>query len=261
MLDRIIEHKRREVRGLKNNLDLKSLFRATGRMPPAKSLAGALKKTGRVALLAEIKGSSPSRGVIRENYDPCEIARIYTENGADAISVLTDQKFFGGSPEHLAGVRTATTLPILRKDFLIDPIQVYQARLIGADAVLLICAALPPKDLRVMLETAGDLGMDALVEVHDEAELDAVLSAGAGIIGINNRDLKTFKTDLSVTFRLRPRITDPSVPVVSESGIKSGEDMRALKEAGVDAALVGEALMAAGDIAAKVRELTLGPNS
>lgn len=257
ILDRIVDHKRREVEDLKRNIDLKSMFRAVDLMPPAQSLAGALKKPGRVALLAETKGASPSRGVIRENYDPCEIARIYTKSGADAISVLTDQKFFGGHADHLAGVRKVTHLPILRKDFIIDPVQVYQARLIGADAVLLICAVLPPKDLRSMLETAGSLGMDALVEVHDEADLEAALDAGSGIIGINNRDLKTFKTDISVTFRLRPKITGPAV-VVSESGIKSGADIKALREAGVSAALVGEALMAAGDIAAKVRELACG---
>lgn len=258
ILDRIVEHKRREVEDLKRSLDPKSLIRAADLMDPAKPLAGALKKPGRVALLAEIKGSSPSKGVIRENFNPCEIARIYTENGADAISVLTDREFFCGSADHLAWVRKITPLPILRKDFILDPVQIYQARLIGSDAVLLICALLPPGDLQTMIKAAGDLGMDALVEVHGEAELEAALSAGASIIGINNRDLRTFETDISTTLRLCPKITDPSVTVVSESGIKSASDMKALKEAGVSAALVGEALMAADDMAAKVRELRYG---
>ncbi|MFZ5632703.1 MAG: indole-3-glycerol phosphate synthase TrpC [Bacillota bacterium] len=254
ILDKILEHKRAEVDRLKAAAGIKSMLRAVDRLPPARSLARALNRPGRVALLAEIKGASPSRGVIRENFLPARVAGVYTENGADAISVLTDGKFFGGKPEYVAGVREATDLPVLRKDFIIDPVQVLEARLLGADAVLLICAALGG-ELPGMMKAAADAGMEALVEVHGESELEAALAAGAGIIGINNRDLKTFITDLYVTFRLRPLITDPSVVVVSESGIKSAADMKALNEAGVNGALVGEALMAAGDMAAKVREL------
>lgn len=258
MLDRILGHKRREVAGLKSNLDLKSLIRAVDKMDPARSLARVLAQPGRVALLAEIKKSSPSRGVIRQDFHPRDLAATYSANGADAISVLTDERFFGGHPGHLEAVKEITSLPVLRKDFIIDPVQVYQARLLGADAVLLICAVLSPADLRSMLQAVKDAGMDALVEVHDHPDLEAAAGAGAGIIGINNRDLKTFSTDLSTTLRLRPLITDPSVVVVSESGIKSAADMKKLKESGVHAALVGEALMAAGDVAAKVRELAFG---
>lgn len=255
ILDRIISHKIREVELLKRDVGARSLVRSVDRLPPAKSLARGLIKPGRVALLAEIKRASPSRGIIREDFDPCEIAGIYSQNGADAISVLTDGKFFGGHPDHLARVRKITSLPILRKDFIIDPVQIYQARLLGADAVLLICAVLPPKDLRLMLRTAAEAGMDALTEVHGQSELETALEAGAILIGINNRDLKTFKTDLNTTFRLCPQMPKGTV-AVSESGINSAEDVRRLKDAGVSAALVGEALMSAGDMAAKVRELS-----
>ncbi|MFZ5651143.1 MAG: indole-3-glycerol phosphate synthase TrpC [Bacillota bacterium] len=255
ILDRILEHKRAEVCRLKETAGLKTMIRAVDRLPPARSLSGSLSRPGRVALLAEIKGASPSRGVIRENFLPAWVAGVYSSNGADAVSVLTDGKFFGGRPEYLAVVREATDLPILRKDFIIDPVQVLEARLLGADAVLLICAALG-QGLPGLMRAAADAGMEALVEIHDQSELEAALAAGAGLIGINNRDLKTFVTDPGVTFRLRPLITDPSVVVVSESGIKSAADMKALSTAGVSAALVGEALMAAEDLASKVRELS-----
>ncbi len=258
ILDSILANKRREVNLLKRHMDAKSVIRAVERLPPARSLSQALNRPGRVALLAEIKGASPSRGVIRKQFDPCQIARIYHDSGADAISVLTDRMFFGGCPGHLKRVRRITTLPLLRKDFIIDPVQVYQARLIGADAVLLICAALPPGALRALMGTARDAGLEALVEVHDESDLDSALEAGAGLIGINNRDLKTFRTDISTTFRLCRHLRGSPAVVVSESGIKSAADMRALKEAGVHAALVGEALMAAGNVAAKVMELLHG---
>lgn len=255
ILDRILKHKRREVDRLKQDLDIKSALGKIDRLPAARSLAAALAKPGRVALLAETKAASPSGGVIRKDFDPAQIASIYTDNGADAISVLTDYEFFGGRPEYIARVREVTPLPILRKDFIIDPVQVLEARLLGADAALLICAALSPDDLHSLLAAVRDAGMEALVEVHDRPDLEAALGCGARLIGINNRNLKTFETDISTTFRLRREITDPEAVVVSESGIKSAADIRALREAGVSAALVGEALMRAGDIGAKVREL------
>lgn len=258
ILDKIIDHKRREVDQLKKNSDIRSMIRAAHSLPRAVSLARALRNPGRVSLVAEIKRASPSGGVLREDFDPVRTAGIYGENGADAISVLTDSRFFGGSADHLSCVRQMTSLPVLRKDFLLDPIQVYQSRLMGSDAVLLICAVLAPKDLAVMMKAAGDLGMEALVEVHDIAELEAALKAGAGIIGINNRDLKTFKTDLGTTFLLCEELKGSPAVVVSESGIKTAEDMMALKNARVDAALVGEAIMRSGDMAAKVRELRYG---
>ncbi len=258
ILDRILEQKRLEVNALKNTMDIKKTMRALDRMPPAKSMSGALRRPGRVALLAEIKSHSPSRGVIREKSDPSEIAGIYAGNGADAISVLTDYVFFRGLPEHLTRVKNSVTLPVLRKDFIIDPVQIYQSRLMGADAVLLICAALNGKQLREMMTAALNTGMESLVEVHDGHELEEALDAGASLIGINNRDLKTFQTDIGITFRLCEKIKGRPAVVVSESGIKTCADMQALKKAGVSAALVGEALMATGDIAGKVRELRYG---
>lgn len=257
ILDRILVQKRLEVERLKNSIDPVSMQRAIERMPPARSLAGALNKPGRVALLAEIKSSSPSKGVIREHILPARVAEIYAENGAAAVSVLTDHRFFGGQAGYITAVKEAIDLPILRKDFIIDPVQILEARLLGADAVLLICSALGNRLANMMRAVAG-AGMEALVEVHDQSELEAAIAAGAGLIGINNRDLKTFVTDLSVTFKLRPMITDPSVVVVSESGIKTPADIKALYQAGVNAVLVGEALMRAADIGAKTRELAYG---
>jgi len=256
ILERILEHKKLEVEHLKKifNLDLAS--KTISSLPRARSLSAALRNRGRVSLLAEIKAASPSRGVIREHFSPAGIAGIYDRNGADAISVLTDQKFFSGDPGYLALARDKTDLPLLRKDFIIDPVQIYQARVLGADAVLLICSALSPDRLGSLMKTVSEAGMEALVEVHDEGELEWAVKAGAGIIGINNRDLKTFVTDISTTLRLRRKMGDCDAVVVSESGIKSGEDIKILGSAGVDAVLVGEAIMAAEDMAAKVRELS-----
>lgn len=256
ILQKIIDHKKVEVEYLKKHFDIDSVINAIACLPEARTLSGALKNKGRVSLLAEIKAASPSRGVIRKDISPAEIAGIYERNGADAISVLTDRKFFSGAPEYLAQARERTNLPLLRKDFIIDPVQVYQARMIGADAVLLICSVLPHDRLKSLMKTVSDTGMEALVEVHDEGELESALKAGACIIGINNRDLKTFVTDINTTLRLRRKMGDTNVVVVSESGIKSGEDIKILGDAGVDAVLVGEAIMGAEDMAAKVRELS-----
>jgi indole-3-glycerol phosphate synthase len=255
ILQKIIDHKKMEVEELKMGFDLGAAIKRIEGLPPAKSLAGALKNPGRVSLLAEIKRASPSRGIIREDFSPVEIAGIYDQNGADAISVLTDQKFFSGAPAYLSQVREKTGLPLLRKDFIIDPAQIYQARLLGADAVLLICAALSPERLGQLMKTASAAGMEALVEVHDEYQLEWALKAGAGIIGINNRNLKTFVTDLDTTIRLCGGLKATGAVVVSESGIKTREDVKMLGEAGIDAVLVGESIMAADDVAAKVREL------
>ncbi|MFZ5644149.1 MAG: indole-3-glycerol phosphate synthase TrpC [Bacillota bacterium] len=256
ILEKILENKRTEVNALKKAFDYHSAKQSIDMLPPARSLSRSLKQSGKVTLLAEIKGASPSKGTIRKNFNPSDVARIYAENGAAAISVLTDEKFFSGRPEYLTEVRKATELPVLRKDFIIDPIQIYQARLLGADAVLLICSALSSKDLGSLMKAAEESGLEALVEVHDEYELDSAIKAGAINIGINNRDLRTFVTDINTTIKLSKKLGNSSTVLVSESGIKSRADIEMLKEHGVSAVLVGEALMAAADIAGKVRELT-----
>lgn len=258
ILQKIIEFKRAEVKEVKKSLNPRETIKSIEGMPPARPMASALKKPGYITLLAEIKRASPSRGIIRQHFNPEEIALIYSKSGADAISVLTDRQFFDGRPEYIQQAKDISELPVLRKDFLIDPVQVYQSRLLGADAILLICAALGGKELKALLEAARDAGLEAIVEVHDEPEMETALSLGAGIIGINNRDLKTFHTDIGATLRLCEKARGEQAVLISESGINSRSDMEMVKEAGADAALVGEAIMRSGDIAAKVRELRYG---
>ena len=209
-----------------------------------------------VRLIAEVKKASPSKGTMCDNFNPLYIAKIYAENGAAAISVLTEPKYFQGNLNYLRDIKALAEkpLPLLRKDFIFDPYQVFEARACGADCILLIVAILTPQKLSELLQLSHQLGMMSLVEVHNEAELDIAVNSEAKIIGINNRDLTTFKVDLDTTARLRPMIP-PDLIVVSESGIKSRADMQKLKEWGVNAALIGEALMTAPDIAAKMREL------
>ncbi len=224
--------------------------------PPAITLtrgfARALAAPG-MSLIAEVKKASPSRGVIRADFHPTEIAQAYERADARAISVLTDEKYFQGKLAYLEEVRAACGLPLLRKDFIIHPAQIFEA--VGrADAVLLIVAALAPATLAEFLALAAGCGLDTLVEVHDRAELEIALEAGAPVIGINNRDLRTFTIDLRTTFALLPFIPADRV-VVSESGVKTAADVTALREAGVHAVLVGESLMSKPDIAAAVREL------
>ena len=224
-------------------------------IPLARGFMRALSTTG-IALIAEVKKASPSRGVIREDFDPPAIARAYQQAGADAISVLTDEPFFQGKLAYLDAVRAVTTAPLLRKDFIIHPAQIYEA--VGrADAVLLIVAALPPAELRSLLGVAAACGLDALVEVHDREELEIALRQDARLIGINNRNLRTFTVDLQTTLDLLPAIPEDRL-VVSESGIRTPEQVKMLADAGVDAILVGEALMASPDIAQAVRQLLSG---
>jgi indole-3-glycerol phosphate synthase len=217
---------------------------------------GAIKREGELSVIAEIKKASPSKGLIRADFDPAEIARQYTKAGVQAISVLTERDFFQGNDENLIKVRQTAPVPILRKDFIIDLWQVYQSRGMGADAVLLIVSILPDDLLNKMMVVSGILGMHCLVEVHDEEELARALKAGAKIIGINNRDLKTFRTDIKVTESLINLIPHDRA-VVSESGIKTAEDMRYLRGLGVDAVLIGEALMASESIQDKLDELRM----
>jgi indole-3-glycerol phosphate synthase len=201
---------------------------------------------GEFGLIGEIKKASPSAGVIATEFDPAKIATAYDEAGADCISVLTDEKFFLGHLDYLALVRTRVSRPLLRKDFTLHEVQIYQAALAGADAVLLIVSALSVDELKHLLEVTRDIRIDCLVEVHDEPELDRALGLGCQLIGINNRNLGTFEVDLAVTERLAPKIPDV-VTVVSESGIRTEEDVRRIAASGVDAALIGESLMRASD--------------
>lgn len=260
ILEKIVAHARQEVAREKEFLSLAEMERHIRDLPPCRVLAGTIRRENEITLLAEIKRASPSRGIIRKSFDPVAIARIYTDAGAAAISVLTEEKFFGGKKEFLAAVRQTTDLPVLRKDFIIDPYQLYESRYYGADAVLLIVAALSDRELVTYQQLARELGLSCLVEVHTREELARALAAGVEIIGINNRDLRTFETSLTTTFSLRPFISDPGIVVVSESGISERSHLLALREAGVDSVLVGEALMRSTDIAAKVKEL-LGKNS
>ncbi|MEW6448117.1 MAG: indole-3-glycerol phosphate synthase TrpC [Bacillota bacterium] len=253
MLEEIIEHKRREIAAKRAAYSVEQLKASAHTAPPARDFTTALRRPGRVAVIAEIKRASPSKGPIRPGADPVEIAKIYAASGAAAISVLTDERFFQGSPVFLSLVRSAVEVPVLCKEFILDPIQIYEARGLGADALLLIVRLLEQRELAEFISLARELGMECVVEVHSPGEIEQSLAAGAKIIGINNRDLETFKTDIETTFRLK-RHLPPEVVVVSESGIASPPAIRALKECGVNAVLIGEALMAAADISAKLRE-------
>ena len=259
ILDKIVEVKAREVERRKAEEPLEALKERIGSLPVPANLSGALMGDG-LRLIAETKKASPSRGLLREEYDPVSLAQCYVDNGAAAVSVLTEVDHFQGSLEHLAAVKEVVQplgIPALRKDFIFDPYQVYEARAYGADALLLIVAILTPERLRELLEASQSLWVQALVEVHDEAELQTALDAGAEIIGINNRDLRTFNTDISLTDRLASLAPRGKI-VVSESGIHSHEDMARLRRGGAHAMLVGEAIVTAPDPGAKVRELIRG---
>ena len=241
ILDTIVARKREEVAALKR----RGLPILTQPVEPPRGFMQALVNAPGVAIIAEAKKASPSKGVIQPDFDPVRIARNYQQGGATCLSVLTDVDFFQGSLDYIPLVRQTVDLPVLRKDFIIDPMQIDEAHAVGADAILLIAAILDTKQLRDYRLQAESLGMDVLVEVHDELELDAALAAESRLIGINNRNLNDFSVSLETTFRLLQKIP-AGTPVVSESGITSVEDMRRLKEAGITAALIGESLMRAG---------------
>lgn len=256
ILKRILEVKRTEVESRKKQVPLKVLQNHISTAPPVRPFAQVLKRREGepIRLIAELKKASPSKGVFREDFDPKKILLAYERSFASALSILTDEPFFQGSLENLLLARQITTKPLLRKDFLVDEYQLYEARVYGADAVLLIVAALEEKELQDLLALSRELGMDSLVEVHTEGELEIALKSGAMLIGINNRNLQTFEVDLSTTLRLKRLIPNNCI-VVSESGIENREQVKQLEDAGVDAILVGETLIRSDDPIAKAKEL------
>jgi indole-3-glycerol phosphate synthase len=242
ILDTIVARKQEEVAALQRD-GLRSPEKV---VDPPRGFCNALVGSPGVAIIAEAKKASPSKGVIQPNFDPVSIAKQYKSGGAQAISVLTDVDFFQGSIEYIPQVRDAVDLPVLRKEFIIDPLQIREASLYGSDAILLIAAILDVAQMRDFRQMAEELGMDVLVEVHNEAELESALDEGSRLIGINNRNLNDFTVDLNTTFRLQ-RLIPADIPVVSESGISTKDDMVRLREAGVAAALIGESLMRSVD--------------
>ena len=252
-LEEIIAQKRKEVAETKaSGLQRKLEDRVQG-MPAPRDFASALSGEA-VSLIAEVKKASPSAGLIRDPFDPVAIAKAYESAGAGAISVLTDEKFFQGKLGDLTAIRNATLLPCLRKDFIVDEIQLLEARAAKADAVLLIVASLNDSELKFLYDRAKNLGLHVLVEVHDEPELDRAVTLGAAIIGINNRDLAKMEVSLNTTVQLVPKIPDDRI-IVSESGIKTRDDVQMLKMLGVDAILVGESLLKQENIEAATRTL------
>lgn len=256
-LTKILEHKQKVNREKKEYYaSLKHQLKSTT-FTPYHVFKKMISKPGRINLIAEIKKASPSRGLIREDFDILKIAKIYSEQKADAISVLTEDQFFLGKPAYIKQISEYCTLPILTKDFIVDEGQIYEARVNGASAVLLIVAILDPMKLKSLRELAESLDLDALVEVHDEKELDVALESGAEIIGINNRNLVTFDVSLENCLRMIPKIPKGKV-IVAESGIKTHKDIELIQRAGAHAVLIGETFMAADDIASKIKEVMHG---
>jgi indole-3-glycerol phosphate synthase len=257
ILDDIAVYKREEIARAKREIPEPALEdRARTASPPRgfRAALAACREAGRYGLVAEIKRASPSKGLIRADFYPAELALAYREGGAACLSVLTDGPSFQGTPAHLEAARAAVTLPVLRKDFLFEPYQIVQSRVLGADCVLIILAALSDEDASALLAAARRWKMDALVEIHDENERDRALALGADMIGVNNRDLKTFITDSNVTLRLAPAIPR-NVLAVAESGLSSPADLERLSNAGVTTFLIGESLMRQEDVAAATRAL------
>jgi indole-3-glycerol phosphate synthase len=257
ILDQILAHKQLEVAAREGQRSIIEVHRLATTCPPPLDFAAALHRPT-VALIAEVKKASPSKGVLIENFDPQVLAQTYTENGAAAISVLADEQFFQGRLDYLDQVREVTTIPILCKEFILDPYQVYEARAHHADAALLIVMALDDAQLADLHALIRELGMAALVEAHNEDELERALKIGATLIGVNNRDLRTFHEDLSITGRVA-QLTPPGVTLVAESAIRTPDDVRRMGELGAHAVLVGEGLVKAADIGAQVRAFSNQP--
>ncbi len=256
ILDKILARKVEEVAEASQQIPLNELRSRVANVTPVRGFARALRQAAEsgTAIIAEVKKGSPSKGIIRADFDPVAIAQDYQAGGAACLSVLTDRDFFFGDLNYLEKIRAAVALPLLRKDFIIDPYQVFEARAHGADAILLIAAALPEEQLLSLAETAQSLNLDVLFEVHDEAEMMMAHRLPVDLVGINNRNLKTFATDIATTERLAPRAPEGSL-VVAESGIADRADIRRLQRASAGAFLIGESLMREADVAAKLAEL------
>ena len=256
ILDEIVAAKQQELQKTKQSCPLADLEKMLYNPPPVRDFCAALRggRAGKITIIAEVKKASPSKGIICEQFHPVEIARQYQENGAAALSVLTEEKYFLGSLDYLQQIKEATAIPVLRKDFIFDPYQLYEARVRGADAVLLIAALLEHGQLRDLMALCSRLSLSYLLEVHDKRELETALALDAGVIGINNRDLNTFKTDISTTLRLGRLIPRDKI-IVSESGLARREDIITLRDAGVDAFLIGETFMKEKKPGNKLREL------
>jgi indole-3-glycerol phosphate synthase len=254
ILDDILARTRADLTVRMQQRPLADLERAARAQAPARGLARALRRPGQVAAIAEFKRRSPSAGWIRQGAEPGPLTLAYAAGGAAALSVLTDGPFFGGSLDDLQAARAGVSIPVLRKDFMVDRYQVAEARAAGADAILIIVSALDDGDIAALLQAAADFGVDALVEAHDQTEVLRAVALGASIIGVNNRDLKTFTMDRELSIRLRP-LVPPDRVMVAESGIRDAADVRRLGAAGIDAVLVGETLMRAPDAGAALREL------
>lgn len=255
ILDEIVEKRKIQLEREKAAADIETVKKAAERLDrQCISFKNALAKPDRLSVISEVKKASPSKGLIQPNFDPVKIAKEYETCGADAVSCLTEEHYFQGSSEYFKAIRQAIGLPMIRKDFIIDEYQIYEARLMGADAILLIAAVLDDEELKRFGDTAHSLGLDILAETHDENELERVLALDFDIIGINNRNLKTFEVTLETTARLAGMIPEGKV-IVSESGIKDNADMKTVRSYGADAVLIGETLMRSGNISATLTAL------
>ncbi len=254
ILDKIVARKAERLSASREHLPLEAVMKAAAEAPAPRDFRSAIQRTDSIRLIAEIKKASPSRGVLREKFNPAELAASYESAGASAISVITEEDFFLGAPDYIMQARSAVTLPVLRKDFIFDPYQLYESRVLGADAVLIITAILEKDAMSRCIGLTGQLGMTALVEVHDEDELKQALGCGADVIGINNRDLRTMEVDVTTAASLAPLVPD-GILTVAESGIRSREDVEMFERLGVDALLVGEAIVVEKDVGTKIKSL------
>lgn len=254
ILDDIVAHKRGEIAAAKEKLSFEELVKQIPQSPPVRDFVTALRLSHPLGVIAEVKKASPSAGIIRDDFHPVEIAKTYAAHGAACISVLTDENFFQGHLDYLKAIRAAVDLPLLRKDFILDRYQIAEARAAGADCVLLIAECLEEDELRDLYQYTRELKMQALVELYDETNLERVLKLNPHIIGVNNRDLRTFETDLAHSIKIRKQVRD-TILFVSESGIRTREDTERLIQSGIEAILVGESLMRSEDIGKALKSL------